>query len=614
MSVVGELSDFKPADVWSRTASKYRRRAVLLLAVDLLLFTGLCLFAYWLRTGDYLPLDRERYIDLLYRSLKISGPGRISLADLPFYPISVARVPLHMVILALLMASLISIPILVAILYRFAAALPFLAAVGFVAVLPWLAITLTVSCILASVRPFRMSFRFSSALLSLLPVVVYFWIALRGGSTEFSLGRPIEQFKLYAPWALALLAACFNFAVVLSIAAIVGYRPGAIAPMLAVLFAVPVILFETKVGEDELYFSILESRYGVASQECFRAENISDFLLRWPNLLTRYEESIGDRRRALDEISWQWQLDLTSVKPLKRRVERLALMELERDRGEVVVAADRFVADFPKSRRIPAVLYLKGRALDMRLDLLRLREDGLITYYDDFPGTASQDTWRIIAESYSDSPFAAVAMYKYAIQSARFGRLDQARQMLTQLCRRFSQQRRRREIVKAGWFAWLQSNGNGPASAGIDLQAVVTRSRKLLEVLESNASDPKYGVVPVAVWLRMDPHSVYYRQNLQLLDERCPGSLMHDNLQLFWILTLRSVSRKIELLTQHIKRFEGQDSVRQAMYELGRLLEVDARLEEAAEVYDRLARQFPGSVWGDLAGQRAAILRLRLGR
>ena len=87
----------------------------------------------------------------------------VSLGSLLHEPISVQDVPMQIPILGLLMAALIAIPILVSLLYRFWASLPFIAVVGFLAVMPWLAITLLISCIVASVRPFRTRFRFVSA-------------------------------------------------------------------------------------------------------------------------------------------------------------------------------------------------------------------------------------------------------------------------------------------------------------------------------------------------------------------------------------------------------------------------------------------------------------------
>ena len=38
-------------DVWSRSGSRYRVRAIVLLGVNVLLFAGLACFAFWVRSG-----------------------------------------------------------------------------------------------------------------------------------------------------------------------------------------------------------------------------------------------------------------------------------------------------------------------------------------------------------------------------------------------------------------------------------------------------------------------------------------------------------------------------------------------------------------------------------
>src|ERR1043166_1516280 len=120
-------------DVWSRTAPKYRRRAVLMLSVSALLFGGLCCFTYWLRTGDVFPWASDDYSDIMLRSFRPAGAGQVTLSDFLSTPISVKDVPIHGVIMGLLFATLSSIPILVAILYRFPSSIFFALMVVFLA-------------------------------------------------------------------------------------------------------------------------------------------------------------------------------------------------------------------------------------------------------------------------------------------------------------------------------------------------------------------------------------------------------------------------------------------------------------------------------------------------
>lgn len=120
----------------------------------------------------------------------------------------------------------------------------------------------------------------------------------------------MEQFKLYSPWGLSLMVATFNLAVVLSVASIVGYRPGAIAPVLAVLFVVPMALFESKIGQDELYYSVLEASDGPASAACFKQQNLAQFIEQQPEAYQAVRKAIGDAAAPLETLQrrsrWTW--------------------------------------------------------------------------------------------------------------------------------------------------------------------------------------------------------------------------------------------------------------------------------------------------------------------
>jgi hypothetical protein len=603
-------------DVWSRAGRKYRTRAAVLLGVDMVLFLGLCLFTYWLRTGLFLPFHGQEWFSLLLRSFKISGADQVSLTDMLAGPISVQRTPLQVVILGLVMAALVSVPVLVSILYRFPFALPFVAMIAFAAVLPWLGITAVGACVLASLRPLRIGFRFGSALLGLVPFALYLWLSTRSAGGPPPGAGPLDQFKLYAPWGLSLMVACFNMAVVLSTASIVGYRPGAIAPVLAVLFAVPVVLFEAKIGQDELYYSVLEANYGPASPACFKQESLSQFIQRQPEAEEAYAKVFSATRDPLEQVQREWRLGLAATLPLRQKVESLAIADTEEDRMETIRRAETFIADFPDSRRVPAALYLEGRAMDMQLDVPRLRAEGTIAFLDDFPCGNSSGVWRSLAGSYPAHPLATVAMHRMAIQAVRQGRPQDAKDLLPKAvslaAQVLAQQRARVASPSEGWFALLLPSPPEVKLLNVDIDGVAVQARQLLELIQANGRDPSYGTAPLALLTRMNPHSPRYRVNLAWLDSRCPGSVLHDNLHLLGILSLQSVSVRIEELTQHLADFAGQDSIPQATYELGVLLEQDTRFEDALARYESLQERHAGSVWTELAAQRAAVLKLQL--
>ena len=146
----GPEEEVEIVDVWSRTSRRHRLVAILMLLLLALLFAGLCCFAFWLRTGAYLPWRYHDYAELMRRSFDPFGAQQIRLSDVLSSPIPVRQVPIYAVIVGLQFASLSSIPILVAILYRLPISVIFAAMVVFLAAMPWIGITVMIGCVLAT--------------------------------------------------------------------------------------------------------------------------------------------------------------------------------------------------------------------------------------------------------------------------------------------------------------------------------------------------------------------------------------------------------------------------------------------------------------------------------
>ncbi len=204
-------SEYQPGtggsiEVWQWTRPKYRLRAFILLLINALLFAGLGAFALWLRTGRYFAASGDAYWNAWWEAFDPTREQQLTLLDYLTYPIPVSQVPLMMVIIGLVMASLTAIPILVSMLYRLPYAIIFTAIICFVAMLPWLAATVTFCCILARWRPLQFSFHYATALIALLPVISYYALATRNASVSQVL-PPVELAKLYVPWVLAVVAA-----------------------------------------------------------------------------------------------------------------------------------------------------------------------------------------------------------------------------------------------------------------------------------------------------------------------------------------------------------------------------------------------------------------------
>lgn len=597
-------------DVWSRSGSKYRFRAIVLLAVNVLMFAGVGSFAYWLRTGIRFAPAQQGYVDEFLQTFRTipmveHGASGVSLGSLLLKPISVQEVPMQIPIFGLLMAALIATPILVAILYRFWSSLPFVAVVGFLAVMPWLAVTLLCSCVLASVRPFRTRFRFVSALLALVPAVIYLTLAWFGTAEEI-VGEidPRDRMKFVAPWVLAIVAAAVVFAVVLSIAKLVDYRPGAIAPLLAVMLGLPVVLFETRVGRDELYYRLLETARDAyfsdidGSRELDRA--VFEAWYRHPHPRPSMEAV-----RQTEQTRWLFEL-ASDIEPVRSAMVRYQM--------EIADRADWFLTFFPHSRYAPNSLYIKASALDMRADAGEFRRTRWVRFYDGFPSSASHDTWRIILENRPDTALGAVALLRLAQLEARNGDVERAMSKLSTLLTRFDRLPEGEDAPApdaAGAFQAVLARNAPEVGLGISMERILLEAHRLFGLLRKNR-DPIYGYDPICGsrarresfsfgLLDLDPRNDRYVENLRILKGRYPNCQAMDNIDLEIAKATSSNSQKIQLLGECLSRYPDRDAAAEALFRLGVALKADQQTGRSDEVLARLMRNHPGSIWSKRA-------------
>jgi hypothetical protein len=601
-------------DVWSRTG-KHRRRTLALLLVNLFLFCGLCIFTQWLHTGSAIDFSLAAY----YEPLRFWGPPTQNLYDFILFPISVNDTPIHGVVIGLLFAAIVAVPISVAILYRFRSALPFIAAVLVFAHLPWMAITLLGSCVLAAVRPFRMSFRFGAALVGMLPVLVYLYLATRGPSDPLAASiSPERKLLLVTPWLLAILAACTMMAAIIFIAHLVNYRPGAVAPVIALMFATPAVLFDVYIGVDELHYRMLESKYGPRSERFEPVQDATDQILallhswtaplpvrRAPAPVAGPPDSSDPRRSALLAI---WSADPEEQLAIKQRISRRLLLDLLDDRREAFEACKNFIADHPTSRYVPNVLFIQARALDTRLDERTLvGETAQRELYTGFPHVESEAVWTTLLEQYPRSPLAVAARLCVAQLRLRRGDADGALAALAE--QPAPNATTRRDEADSSQRPLL--NARPPEdSLGFEPDQYLFEAARLRELIRSNRDDPQYGIAPLQALAALDPHRRGYRDQLQRLAYQYPDSLLYDNLVVRWASAASDREERAAKLLACVARFPAGDAVPEAMFELADF-EVQAfgtgdearRSRGIARLHELVAR-YGQSCWAQRARER----------
>jgi len=598
-------------DVWSRTSRRHRVRAVLMLLLLGILFAALCCFTLWLRSGHYLPWEYDGYDELLLRSFQPSGTEQITLSNFLSSPIPVHEVQIHAVILGLQFASLSSIPILVAILYRLPVATLFAAMVFFLAAMPWLAITVLIGCALASTQMFRFSFRYASALIGLIPIAVYFGMASWEPSGSSSSMVP-HQALLYAPWVLALLGSCVICAVALATARLINYRPGGIPPILVMLFAFPVFLFHTQVGRDELEYRILAQAYGPGSRSVFASSDIG--MLAKGAARHIWSETKG---RSYDDI-FRRALDAA---------EQLAVVQTERDRREAAAHCDLFIEQFAASRYVPNVLFIKGRAQDLRLDGNKLLHHHRAEYRSNLPSRTSRVTWQTLVERYPDNKLSATALFNLAMLDARDGDLGGAIDKLEQLAERFDIQRAATRQAGSDDASSTSVFQRTPAASqlGIDLSALVLRAGRLREMLLACRSDkPKpvsailgprpdgsdVLVRPVQVLVWLDDASPQYKANLEGIARAFADSEAAGYVEVRLALMEPAISRRIQRFSHAAETLAERPAGAEASFYKAQALREDSLIDEAKAAFETLVKAYPQSCWSREAKEHITALSM----
>ena len=601
-------------DVWSRSGSKYRIRAIGLLTINILLFAGTACFTYWLRSGEFFAPVREGYWDSIAQTFRGVGRPDVSLAAFLIDPVSIHDVPMQIPIVGLLMAALISIPILVAILYRFWSSLPFIAIIGFIAVMPWLAITLLFSCVIASVRPFRTRIRFMSAMLALIPAIIYLVLAW-SGTRDVVVGRidPVDRIKFVAPWVLAIVASAVVFAIVLTIARIVNYRPGAVTPLLAVMFALPVLLFEKHVGRDELYYRLLERFDQAYFSDANAGLGLQTAALEKWERLPQPRPPRG-RIRAVEEENWLFEL---ASDPSRRQ------LELAANQADISSRCDWFYHQFPHSPYAPNALFIKARAVSHRLDVQEFRKTRWIRFYDDVPDPQSRQSWEVIVENCPDSPMAAVALLRISRLDAQDCDIHRALSQTRQLLNKFDRERVTEPRKVADRELFLD---RPPLEAGLNIEVdqILLAATWLHDLLDSNDDDEVYRSDPLCGAQRgregtafglldLDRRQEGYAEQLSKLLAAFPDCKLSDNIELELAKSLPKTSDRVAALSSLLERYAGGDAAPEAMIRLAVALREEDEPQRAAVVLDRLAREHPHSVWArQCAGLRLHSTPLRV--
>ncbi len=352
------------------------------LVICMLAYAAACAFWRYLTSGqwaDFRPIT-------FYRDLTVP------LGEIFRHPLDVMAYPWMILVLGLGLGLLVLTPTILALLYRSTLSVPLVLSLILLAHMPVLALAVGVGCALASRARFRSEMPHAALLLGLVPPAVYFAMSAMAG-TDISAVLPLQRWVLYAPLLTAMIAAVVLAVVMLGLARLSNYRTVAVVPLLTAVLAGPGVLFYLQVGPDELSYSAIVNQL-LPSGSIFDDEALQPW--------SRRHEAAGLSGQALGE-----------------RVRE----DLRARRDELVDRCRRFIRRFPDSSRVPAILWLRARAMSLQLDQAALA-GGLIKHSTTFEMPESGDTWRELLEPCPTSRQASLgelALAELALRSIAHG-------------------------------------------------------------------------------------------------------------------------------------------------------------------------------------------------
>ncbi|MDP7162881.1 MAG: hypothetical protein QF577_05660 [Phycisphaerae bacterium] len=571
-------------------------RAGLSLLLNLAGFVAVNAFWWHLSTGRWADFDLQTF----------RGDLAVPLGRVLLEPLNIFTHPWMVLVTGLLLAMIIFVPILVAVLYRLVFAIVFVLVVAVLGHAPLLAATLAIGCLLAARTPLRGDMPFLAILLGMVPVTVYIYVFAL--PVVFSSAvQPLQRGVAGAPFLIALLGAVLSGALVLALARLVAYRPGVVWPVLTLLLAGVTVIFHTRVGTDELRYSIITARMAPG-----------DAVFK-PLALEAWKQD--NRQKGLTAEGFR----------------NAVTDKLQTRRGKLVRDCEAFVARYGTGRRAAAVLWVAGQCHSLRVDY-RALADGLIRYYASHPSLAARNTWARLSEQYPASPQAALAHWRLGQLAMRelaaeslpdwriSERLDRAATRLRWAEERLSvivadfDSRNRREFIDRVFLP------TGPLpTEGYYRQALFTvqclrwliEANEVAETWEAASqgddrqakADARKLVCALGRYVDLDPNRPDYRRQLSELAGEFEATKLGDNLKLAFAGAVANPYERAGALIVLAEVRPPTDAAIQANYELGilatgtadgRVVALIQNLKKPREYFE-LVVAAPDNPWRPLA-------------
>ncbi len=564
---------------WSRTA---------LWVVNLLLYALLNMFYLRIKTGLWLQLEGPYNTETLIPTLLL--------------PLNIFQFPDYIIVTALLMGLLCTVPILTAQLYNFFYAIPFLFAVFFLGHNTILTFCLAVSCAAVSFEPLRFKSKFVAAISALLPEALY-WVFFSGQNPQQD---ALRWAVLYAPWAIALLVCVILLGVILGLGHFLRYRPGVLMPIFGFLLAGTVWYFHLSIGMNERDFQAEVYRYSPELVADFQDRSIKGLLEEELALQQRQAPFLSAELLARQiRMEWRWAFNpnVNSVSGNSIELSGWNPMAMARKEASRFVFAkikssiyfDCFIKNHPGDPREADTLYYKALIVDIKVDSRALRDEDMLRFYDNVPSIHSQAIWNDIIERFGRTAVSVEARWRLGLllaggnpqNSDLTKNFDDALELLRQarqLCRQVIAGRK--ETTKRSFF-WNSRLGAiftppAPTVSDEELLSLKDRIEKLILLIgPENRTSRQSNDIRLTKFVGLDACQFNYEDKLKelMLNAPKPDPLV-DNIELAQAMAEKNPDDKRARLTDIVKRYPQRDAGLQAMLELARILLEDRKSSE----------------------------------
>ncbi|MDD5458560.1 MAG: hypothetical protein PHF37_04125 [Phycisphaerae bacterium] len=487
--------------------------------------------------------------------------------------VSIFEYPWQILVLGMLMGILAVAPVLISQLMSFRYSIFFIVALFFLANLPGFAIFVLISCFAAAIRPLRFRSRFIAIALCLAPQLAYWGFFGGVGAVE-----PIKWGFSLTPWICAWLTSLAIAGLVLGIGHFSRYRPGLVWTVTALALITAVIIFETKIGFDELdyqiYIAINNPETVTEFHEHSLTEPLDETILNSTvrKYLTGFfypTESIPLRAELKREIQNQLKHDRWPswfIFP--------AELDYPQKRQSLFSQYDKFINTRFHSRRMPIALYFKAILSEYSPDIKLIGQKEILRFYNDYPFEHSRSIWYRLYHEFSASPESIEARLRIARDWAGQGRFEQADKLLTEAHKMVDEQLRATP-EKPTTEKSLFSPFRPPAETIMtsfklrELQSRIMHLERLMS-LENRQNQPLEQ--RLAKFISLNPYDVDYQGYLeQLLSQSDTKDPIYDNILLAKVRLIEDEQLKAERLNELNKNYKDTDGGMQALYEFGLL-------------------------------------------